>query len=197
MRRARPLVRSRSIVLIGPAMESVSGQAEIPHSGQPALPHTGDTTLIAGLMLATVLLLVGGALMSEAAAATVLFTTAVGLALVSLILARQRRRLEAYAAQLQQKTAALSQSEARFRAFAMVSSDWFWEQDAELRFSYVSDDRKNEYIGALAWELTDDVTSAEHWAAQRQLLADRRAFKDFRFERVSKGGRRRCYSISG
>ncbi|MDK1022394.1 MAG: PAS domain S-box protein, partial [Candidatus Hydrogenedentes bacterium] len=35
--------------------------------------------------------------------------------------------------------AELSASEARFRDFANASSDWFWEMDEELRFSYFSD----------------------------------------------------------
>ncbi len=33
----------------------------------------------------------------------------------------------------------LAQAEARVRDFAAVSSDWFWERDAECRFSYFSD----------------------------------------------------------
>jgi PAS domain S-box-containing protein len=34
---------------------------------------------------------------------------------------------------VQQRTAALSESEARFRSFARLSADWFWEQDSEGR----------------------------------------------------------------
>jgi PAS domain-containing protein len=33
---------------------------------------------------------------------------------------------------------ALRESEERFRDFAETASDWFWEQDAELRFTYAS-----------------------------------------------------------
>jgi diguanylate cyclase (GGDEF)-like protein/PAS domain S-box-containing protein len=33
---------------------------------------------------------------------------------------------------------ALSKGEARFRALAAMSSDWFWEQDENLRYSYLS-----------------------------------------------------------
>jgi len=32
----------------------------------------------------------------------------------------------------------LSASEARFRGFAAIAADWFWEQDAALRYSYLS-----------------------------------------------------------
>jgi PAS domain S-box-containing protein len=34
---------------------------------------------------------------------------------------------------------ALKESEARFKGFAEVASDWFWEMDENLRFSYFSD----------------------------------------------------------
>ena len=34
---------------------------------------------------------------------------------------------------------ALRASEQRFRDFAATASDWFWEMDAELRFSWFSD----------------------------------------------------------
>ena len=35
--------------------------------------------------------------------------------------------------------ARLKESEKRFRAFAESASDWFWEQDEQLRFTYVSE----------------------------------------------------------
>ena len=36
------------------------------------------------------------------------------------------------------RTAALMASEARFRSFTSLGSDWYWEQDAELRFTAIS-----------------------------------------------------------
>lgn len=48
----------------------------------------------------------------------------------------------AYRARLQEqvelKTLALQTSEQRFRSFAGMASDWFWETDTEHRLSYVS-----------------------------------------------------------
>jgi len=41
-------------------------------------------------------------------------------------------------ARIRHKLADLLQSEERFRNIAEVSNDWFWEQDAGLRFTYVS-----------------------------------------------------------
>jgi PAS domain-containing protein len=44
---------------------------------------------------------------------------------------------------LRAREQALKDSEQRFRDFSSVSSDWFWETDAEMRFvSYVGPDRK-------------------------------------------------------
>jgi signal transduction histidine kinase len=170
-------------------MELVSAQTE--------LPTTSNRTLVAGLALSTGLAVVGGVLLSQSATAAALFAAALGLALLSLVLAIQRNRLRDYARQLQQSHEALRRSEARFRAFAMVSSDWFWEQGADLRFSYFSDDRRKPYLGALPWELPGDMTSAECWAAHRKLLAERQPFHDFRFERVGEDGQRRWFTISG
>ena len=161
------------------------------------LPTTSNRTLIAGLALSTGLAVVGWMLLSQSAIAAALFAAALGLALLSLVLVIQRNRLRNYGNELRQSHEAMRRSEARFRAFAMVSSDWFWEQDANLRFSYFSDDRKTEYIGALPWELRGDVTSTERWSAQREILAERQAFHDFRFERVGEDGRRHSFSISG
>jgi signal transduction histidine kinase len=172
-----------------PVMQLVPGQRE--------LPITRNRSLMAALALPAVLSVAGWVLLSEAAAAAALGTAGVGLALLSFALAVQRNRLQEYALRLEQNAEALRRSEARFRAFATVSSDWFWEQDADLRFSYFSDDRRKAYLGALAWELPGDVTGAARWAAQRKLLAERQPFHDFRSERVGKDGQRRCYSISG
>lgn len=48
-----------------------------------------------------------------------------------------------YRARLQEqvavKTEALQASERRFRSFAAMASDWFWETDAEHRLSYASE----------------------------------------------------------
>jgi PAS domain-containing protein len=45
---------------------------------------------------------------------------------------------------LRAREEALSESEKRFRDYSTVSSDWFWETDAEMRFTaYVGPDRNN------------------------------------------------------
>ena len=172
-----------------PLMELVPGQRE--------LPTPRNRSLIVALALATALPVVAWVLLSQSAAAAALSAAAIGLALLSLALAAQRNRLQEYALGMRQNAEALRRSEGRFRAFATVASEWFWEQDADLRFSYFSDDRRKAYLGALAWELRGDVTGAERWAAHRKLLAERQTFRDFRCEWVGKDGQRHCYSVSG
>jgi PAS domain S-box-containing protein len=86
--------------------------------------------------------------------------------------------------------AALLDSEKRFRDFAGVSSDWFWETGPDQRFTWFSDGHR-ERIGAVAdsflgktrWEISDDEDQDEKWAAHRLLLEAHRPFRNF------------CYSV--
>ena len=55
---------------------------------------------------------------------------------------------------------ALRASEARFRSLTELSSDWYWEQDKELRFTYFSKDTnsrsgysQHKALGNRRWEL--------------------------------------------
>ena len=56
------------------------------------------------------------------------------LALQSVVTARQQLEQKVV-----QRTESLKLSEERFKDFAKASSDWFWETDADLRFTFVSD----------------------------------------------------------
>ena len=50
-----------------------------------------------------------------------------------------RNLLRPRTAVLDRQAAQLRESEERLRDFAEASSDWFWETDAEHRFTYLSD----------------------------------------------------------
>jgi signal transduction histidine kinase len=124
-------------------------------------------------------------------------------------LAAQNSELEASRALLQEQTAelvetatALRTSETRFRDYALASSDWFWEQDAELRFSSFADVSRGpgpylDHIGRKRWEVGANGVSAEQWAAHKADLAARRPFRDFRYERIGRDGKNHVFSISG
>ena len=98
----------------------------------------------------------------------------------------------------------LRQSDARFRALAAVSSDWFWEQDENFRFVLVSShgtsgttDGRDNFIGNTRWEL-DDVNVDRHvWAAHKAKLERHEAFRDFEITRVDHNGLIYFESISG
>ncbi|MCH8098549.1 MAG: PAS-domain containing protein [Proteobacteria bacterium] len=86
---------------------------------------------------------------------------------------------------------ALRASEQRLRDIAESSSDWFWEMDAELRFSYFSEryaeitglDPK-ERIGTPRTEFSSEsdlAGNAEKWAAHMADLEARRPFRNFEY----------------
>ena len=98
----------------------------------------------------------------------------------------------------------LAESEARFRDFAEATSDWFWEQDENLRFvdfsrSGRSDEiTSNQDLGKTRHETArDGGITPEQWAAHDADLAARRPFHNFRFKRKLASGQIIHVSISG
>jgi PAS domain S-box-containing protein len=118
------------------------------------------------------------------------------LCLLIALLARQVRRGERLAE-------ALRGSEARFRNFAESTSDWFWEQDETLRFTYVSEEVAHvagvpgsSHIGKRREELAGPYDEVE-WIAHQEDIAARRPFRNFRYRRARPDGTSRYISISG
>ena len=101
--------------------------------------------------------------------------------------------------------AALKASEDRFRRLVSLSSDWYWEQDAELRFTRVSGsifERNNidlsNTLGKRRWEDTAvRGVSPEQWRTHRKLLEQRKPFRDFVFQVLEPSGDLRWCSSSG
>jgi diguanylate cyclase (GGDEF)-like protein/PAS domain S-box-containing protein len=96
----------------------------------------------------------------------------------------------------------LRESEARFRALTDLSSDWFWEQDRELRFTRFEGRLVNEhpeffqrFMGKRPTEILEAEagTLHEHQAAQQS----RQPFRDLVCWRTDEVGRRYYFSISG
>jgi PAS domain S-box-containing protein len=108
-------------------------------------------------------------------------------------------------AALQARTlASLSASEERFRKLTELSSDWYWEQDAEFRLTFMSKllGEKTglpatDYLGRRRWEQPALNLSEADWAAHRAQLERRLPFRDFEMQRVSPDGTPRWLSISG
>ena len=98
----------------------------------------------------------------------------------------------------------LKRTEERFKDFAEATSDWFWEQDADLRFTYFSNSalerfgiKHQDYIGRTRAETKPLGISEAQWTAHKADLAARRPFRDFRVQRFDVKGRLRTCAISG
>jgi diguanylate cyclase (GGDEF)-like protein/PAS domain S-box-containing protein len=91
--------------------------------------------------------------------------------------------------------AALRASEERFQDFAETASDWFWEMDAELRFSWLSDSVRELFGLDPAWHygktrLEIAATPADREIAERiqELMLRREPFRDVEYCRRSPAG---------
>jgi len=99
---------------------------------------------------------------------------------------------------------ALKQSEQRFKDFAEVASDWFWEMDENLRFTYFSGRnfeitgyKESAIIGKTRPEVTREDTSAEHWQRHLAEMEARRPFHDFCYDLATPDGKALRISVSG
>ena len=117
------------------------------------------------------------------------------------------RKLENYNKLLEQtvqeRTAELRESEARYRSLTELASDWYWEQDENGRFTKVSGPAL-EMLGVRVDALSGDTGSAstEGWnETERQTLqatiAARQPFLDFVFSRVNSDGSKQKFQVSG
>ncbi len=102
---------------------------------------------------------------------------------------------------------ALRESEQRFRDFTKLAADWYWEQDAEFRFTEVSYGPGSRpalppyydvgSIGKCRWELPYVNASEAFWEEHRRLLAAGKPFSDLQLQRRDTDGDIRTVEISG
>jgi diguanylate cyclase (GGDEF)-like protein/PAS domain S-box-containing protein len=99
--------------------------------------------------------------------------------------------------------AALRESEARFRSLCELSSDWYWEQDADLRFTVISGSITNKgnfrisnAIGKRRWELPVERDGTD-WAGHQAMVEAHLPFKDFEYRIQTEDGSWRYYSARG
>jgi PAS domain S-box-containing protein len=100
--------------------------------------------------------------------------------------------------------AALRESEARFRSLTALSSDWYWEQDAQLRFTLMSRGIEDnlgmapeEFIGRTRWDSPLLGVSELELAAHRELVEAHKPFTEFEYGRRDALGNVRWISASG
>jgi PAS domain S-box-containing protein len=104
---------------------------------------------------------------------------------------------------VQERTAELRESEARYRSLTELASDWYWEQDENGKFSKVSGPVL-EMLGIRVDALAGDASGVEvaGWneAEQEHLqatIAARQPFLDFVFSRVNADGSQQQFRVSG
>jgi PAS domain S-box-containing protein len=120
------------------------------------------------------------------------------------------RRLQEYSQQLEaaveERTAELRESEARYRALTELASDWYWEQDENGNFTKVFGPvlemlgiRVDTLAGASPQGIPmapDGWNQAEHAALQAAVEA-REPFINYVFTRVNANGSRQSFQVSG
>jgi PAS domain S-box-containing protein len=131
------------------------------------------------------------------------FSVALGFAALFRVLADHFRGREAYACQLVRGAEMLRASERRFRDFATTSSDWFWEQDADLRFTEIGAETSpgppggGSHIGKRWHELNEANPEPGRWAEHTRDLLARESFRDFNFSLSGPGGEPHHVSVNG
>ena len=104
---------------------------------------------------------------------------------------------------VQERTAELRESEARYRSLTELASDWYWEQDESGNFSKVSGPvlemlgiRVDSFVGKESDDGAAGWNEAEREALQAKIAA-RQPFLDFIFSRVNADGSQQQFRVSG
>ena len=123
------------------------------------------------------------------------------------------KKLENYSKQLekevQERTAELRESEARYKSLTELASDWYWEQDENMKFTKVSGPVL-EMLGIQVDGISDDIntnvgeTSKQIyiWNEQERetlqaKISAREPFLDFIFSRQNADGSHQKFQVSG
>ena len=112
------------------------------------------------------------------------------------------KKLRDYNAVLEQtvleRTAELRLSEARFKSFTELSSDWYWEQDAEGNFTSMH----GPVHDMLGIATTSEASTTGTWNATERAqldanIASRQPFLDFVYSRTNPDGSTQYLQVSG
>ncbi|MBI2772165.1 MAG: PAS domain S-box protein [Burkholderiales bacterium] len=101
----------------------------------------------------------------------------------------------------------LREREQRFRSLTEMASDWYWQQDAQMRFTFFSggdaDDlagppgERQGALGKARWELPDLQPARGTWQAHKDDMAARRPFRNFEYVRNRPGMEPVYLSVNG
>jgi PAS domain S-box-containing protein len=117
------------------------------------------------------------------------------------------KKLEDYSVVLEQavqeRTAELRESEARYRSLTELASDWYWEQDETGNFTKVSGpvlEMLGLRVAPFAGESPDEETAGWNEAERAVLqtkIAARQPFLDFVFSRINADHSQQRFQVSG
>jgi len=104
---------------------------------------------------------------------------------------------------IQERTAELRESEARYRSLTELASDWYWEQDENEKFTKVFGPalemlgiRVDSFAGSKS-DGQDMGWNESERAELRSMIAARQPFLDFIFSRTDRDGSIRRFLVSG
>ncbi|WP_053005962.1 sensor histidine kinase [Kiloniella spongiae] len=112
--------------------------------------------------------------------------------------------LEQLNQKLSQQVKTTQQSESRFRMYAQSAADWYWEMDADLRFSFLSERFQNVtgvspelLLGKTRQETGIPDVDPDLWEKHLQCLKEHKPFRNFIYPRAKDTGQTAWLSING
>ncbi|MDB5989367.1 MAG: hypothetical protein JWQ10_770 [Herbaspirillum sp.] len=97
----------------------------------------------------------------------------------------------------------LRESEMRFRSLTNLSSDWYWEQDTQFRYTRMESRHQNldstqaSFLGKRPWESDLEIQADGGWAGHRAILAANLPFRDVVMHRLLVNEKPYYISVSG
>jgi PAS domain S-box-containing protein len=106
---------------------------------------------------------------------------------------------------LQQSISELEETKDKLKQYGDASGEWFWDQDADLRFiesplGKLPDIKYNfsGRLGSTRWEVVAaDPDNDPHWRAHRNDLLNRRPFRDFEYAAGDRDGNKLVIRTTG
>ncbi|MFC4931067.1 bifunctional diguanylate cyclase/phosphodiesterase [Massilia sp. GCM10023247] len=180
-------------------------------AGRPWLVEVAATPRpFAADHLASLALLAGGILLSLLTAAWVQYSGERARRVQQLVrtrtadLKRTNRRLVDDMVARERTEKALQQSEQRFRQLVSMSSDWYWEQDAQLRFTMVTGGFSEKagvlvehVLGKTRWEYVPSLAETESGRAHIARVKGYLPFNDLEYQVVDDHGETRWFCVNG
>lgn len=106
--------------------------------------------------------------------------------------------------EIKQRLSELGRSEMRFRSLTELSADWYWEQDAELRFTSFQgglpgrvDRLEQGMLGKRRWESEYILPSEGSWDAHKATLEARQPFRDLEYSLRTDSNEEKFIAVSG